>query len=40
MMEKLFGDYRNRKCLEDKDGNLYTVGEVIEILENESNETA
>lgn len=40
MMEKLFGDYSNRKCLEDKDGNLYTIKQVVEILENESRETA
>ena len=36
LMEDLFDDYDREKCLEDKDGNLYTVEEVIKILRKEN----
>ena len=40
LMDWLFNSKKNVKCLEDKDGNHYTVGEVVEILKNEKKEKA
>ena len=36
LMRRLFETNKDTKCLEDKDGNHYTVAEVVKILENEA----
>ena len=40
LMNRLFRSNKNVKCLEDKDGNHYTVDEVVKILEKESESKA
>ena len=36
LMKRLFETNKDTKCLEDKDGNHYTVAEVVKILEDEA----
>lgn len=36
LMEDLFNNKKDVKCLEDADGNHYTIAEIVEILQNES----
>ncbi len=35
LMDNLFSNYNDRRCLEDNEGNLYTVREVMELLKEE-----